>query len=55
MGRIRPRARLTREQVAAIRQAFWREQMSQVALARQYGVARATVGRIIRNETWVGV
>lgn len=53
--RIRPRARLTREQVASIRNAHWQQGVSAVRLALQYDVHRATVGRILRNETWVGV
>lgn len=51
----RPYRKLTREQVKAIRDEHWQQKTSAVALAKKYNAHRANIGRILRNETWVGV
>ena len=42
---------LTPEQVEAIREAN-KAGASAIALGKQYGVARSTIGAIVRGETW---
>lgn len=44
---------LTPKQVADIRNEYWQRGVSQVQLAKRYGISRANIGRIVRNETWV--
>lgn len=47
-------ARLTAGQVAEIRRRYRRRGTdNQVTLAREFGVAHSTIGRIVRGEKWV--
>ena len=43
---------LTVEDVIAIRQRYATEQITQAALAAEYGVRREAIGKIIRRERW---
>lgn len=46
---------LTAEQVLEIRERYWQQNWTQGALARHYGVAVGTIGRIVRGESWQGL
>lgn len=46
-------AKLTAVEVALIREEYTGGGISQTALGDKYGVARTTVGGIVRRETWV--
>lgn len=50
IGEKNPKAKLTADQVAAIRQAH--PATSQADLARQYGVRQVAISRIVRGVTW---
>ena len=45
--------KLTLDQVGEIRR-YYAEGATQGALARHYGVAIGTIGRIVRGESWAG-
>ena len=45
-------ALLTRDQVLAIRAAYGRGSVTQAKLATEYGVCRATIGSIVRGQSW---
>lgn len=45
-------AKLTWEQAEEIRK-LRKEGLEHLELAKKYGVSRATVGRIVRNESWI--
>lgn len=47
--------RLTAEEVKAIRDEHWQKGTPAVRLALKFNTHRANIGRILRNETWVGV
>jgi hypothetical protein len=51
-GEQAPRAKLTAEQVAAIRASYVPRLVSHRALARAYGVSGATIGALLRGESW---
>lgn len=53
-GEQNGRAKLTWEQVREIRKRYRRNSRKSgtVALAREYGVTNALIGKIIRNELW---
>lgn len=53
-GSRHPRARLTEDNVRAIRQSA-ATGVSQCELAKQYGVANQTVSGVIRRETWAHI
>ncbi|MFA7295812.1 MAG: HNH endonuclease [Dehalococcoidia bacterium] len=50
-GERNPRARLTRSAAAAIRERYAAGE-SYAALARTFGVAKPTIGNVVRGETW---
>lgn len=47
-----PSAKLTWEQVREIRRTYVAGGTSQASLARQFGVAQASIGRLLSNQTW---
>lgn len=51
---IKTNAVLTAEQVAEIRSRFAVGDVSQGELAKQYGVHRTQIGRIVRRQQWNG-
>jgi hypothetical protein len=51
-GERHGRAKLTGEQVKAIRGRYAAGGISQRALAREYGVVKSIVGRIVRDQLW---
>lgn len=48
-------ARLTRDQVSAIRSRYGRSGLTQRALADEYGVSRTTIGDVVNGRSWVGI
>lgn len=51
-GEVNPFARLTADQVVAIRRSHAAGGITQVELAARYGVDASTVGQIVRGVTW---
>ena len=51
-GERNGRAKLSREIVAAIRQAYAQDGVSQQQLADRFGVEQTTVSRVVRGESW---
>lgn len=51
-GEQQPQARLTDEQVRAIRQQYATEHPRQHVLAKQYGVTPSTISMIVTGVTW---
>lgn len=53
-GESNPSAKLTHEQVTAIRAEYIRgsKQSGTVALSKKYGVSNVMIGKIVRNENW---
>lgn len=49
---VHPRAVLTWEKVAEIRERYVRGDVSQTALAKEYGLGTATVQRLVNNISW---
>lgn len=47
-----PQAQIDFAQATAIRARYKMEQITQVELAREYGLSRSQVGRIVRFESW---
>lgn len=45
-------AKLTSGLVRAIRQRYANERLSRANLAREYGVSKSNIGRILRRESW---
>jgi plasmid maintenance system antidote protein VapI len=46
-------AKLTRAQVKAIRERYAAGGITQLALAREYGVTGESINNIVRRRTWV--
>lgn len=53
-GEKNPHAKLTSEQVQAIRTRFAQGGIRPIELARQYGVTNTTISMIVRGQTWTG-
>lgn len=51
-GEKQHNAKLTEATVKLIKQRYETEKISQVKLAKEYGISRAQVGRIVRGERW---
>ena len=49
---IKGRSKLTRRQVAALRQRYAKGVASQATLAREYGISAAAVSRLVRGRTY---
>ena len=45
-------SKLTEEDVAKIREVYRTGTISQAKLAREYGVSRSTINKIIRGKLW---
>lgn len=52
-GRRSPRALLTDEVVALVREAYGKGDTSYVALSKRFGASKRTIGRIINGEYYV--
>ena len=50
--RMAARPKLTHEQVILIRAAYVRWKVTQDDLAKQFGVSRSAIGKILRREAW---
>lgn len=48
-------AKLTEENVSAIRAAYVHRTITQRQIAKQFGVSRECVGRVVRRRTWAHV
>jgi hypothetical protein len=53
-GEDNPSAKLTWEQVYAIRETYTGVWGQQTALARKYGVTQTTISKIVLNKTYIG-
>lgn len=51
-GEINGNSKLTKTAVQEIRAAYSAKELNQYELADKYGVSQASIGSIIRNETW---
>lgn len=51
-GEANPRARLTEEQVSAIRKHYSSGDVTQRQLACEYGVAQSTISRLLAGQCW---
>jgi HNH endonuclease/NUMOD4 motif len=51
-GELRPFAKLTEVTVLEIRQRYADSQISQGALAEEYGVCRGTIAKAVTGQTW---
>jgi len=54
-GAGNPRAKLTEKEVIRIRARWANDKITQAALAREYGITRAAVWRIVHRITWTHV
>lgn len=54
-GENNGRAKLSKEDVKEIRKRYFKEKVSQGALAREYGVGRSTIWRVINYKTWKNI
>ena len=52
-GQLNSQAKLTEQQVRAIREEFANTGCSKAFLARKYNMSNSAVGRIVNNETWI--
>lgn len=51
-GESHPQSKLTKKQVRAIREQYAQGEISQRALAEQYGMCQSAIGNIIRRKSW---
>lgn len=52
---LRPKAKLSPDEVREIRAACAARSVTQDELARRYGVSRPTIGDIVNRRTWKNV
>ena len=51
-GEKQHKAKLDEKTVELIKQRYKTEKISQIALAKEYGISRPQIGRIVRGERW---